>query len=163
MRHAAALLACASVLACSRERAAVDTSRASAVAQPAETPVRAAACPRTGHWSECALKLRLEQSGLAPHSTTETVGELPPWPETPITMKVGNGAIAFYLFPDSAKRRRSAEELTGIKYIRYPTPVSLRGETTIIENDNVLALLFSRNEHQRERVTDAITAGPPQP
>jgi hypothetical protein len=33
----------------------------------------------------------------------------------------------------------------------------------VIENDNLLALLFGKNEHQRERVSDALTAGPPQP
>ena len=37
----------------------------------------------------------------------------------------------------------------------------MRGETTAIQNDNLLALLFSRNEQQRERVSDALTAGPP--
>ena len=39
----------------------------------------------------------------------------------------------------------------------------MQGEATAIENDNLLALLFSRNEQQRERVADALTAGPPQP
>jgi hypothetical protein len=39
----------------------------------------------------------------------------------------------------------------------------MKAETTLIENDNALVLLFSQNEHQRERVADAITAGPPQP
>jgi hypothetical protein len=33
----------------------------------------------------------------------------------------------------------------------------------VIENDNLLALLFSKNEQQIERVSDALTAGPPQP
>ena len=39
----------------------------------------------------------------------------------------------------------------------------MKSETTVIQSDNVLVLLFSKNEHQRERVADAITAGPPQP
>ena len=39
----------------------------------------------------------------------------------------------------------------------------MKNETTVIENDNVLLLLFSKNEHQRERVADVITGGPPQP
>jgi hypothetical protein len=39
----------------------------------------------------------------------------------------------------------------------------MRGETTAIQNDNLLALLFSRSEQQRERVSDAFMAGPPQP
>jgi hypothetical protein len=39
----------------------------------------------------------------------------------------------------------------------------MRGETTAIQSDTLLALLFSRSEQQRERVSDALTAGPPQP
>ena len=34
---------------------------------------------------------------------------------------------------------------------------------TVIQNDNLLALLYSKNEQQRERVSDALMAGPPQP
>jgi hypothetical protein len=32
----------------------------------------------------------------------------------------------------------------------------------LIRNANLLAILHSRNDHQRERVSDALTAGPPQ-
>jgi hypothetical protein len=36
-------------------------------------------------------------------------------------------------------------------------------QATVIENDNLLALLFSQNDQQIERVSDALTAGAPQP
>ena len=39
----------------------------------------------------------------------------------------------------------------------------MRSQASVIENDNLLALLFSKNEQQIERVSDALTAGPPQP
>jgi hypothetical protein len=121
------------------------------------------ACPRTGHWSECLIKHRLEQSGLAPRVTKEKIGELPEMSGAPLTYLVGNAGMAVYLYPDSSARRAAAAKLDTAKFIPPSRDVSMRGEGTAIQNDNVLVLLFSRNEHQRERVADAVTAGPPQP
>jgi hypothetical protein len=42
-------------------------------------------------------------------------------------------------------------------------PQTINHERTIIESVNALGLLTSLNNHQRERVSDAITVGPPQP
>jgi hypothetical protein len=121
------------------------------------------ACPRTGHWSECQIKTRLEQSGLAPRATTEKVGDLPTVSGKPLTYMLGNAGLAVYLYSDSSARHAAAAKLDTAKFIPPSREVSMLGEGTAIQSDNVLVLLFSRNEHQRERVADAITAGPPQP
>ncbi len=123
----------------------------------------ASACPKTGHWTDCQVKLRLEQSGLAPAVASEPLKNLPTLPGTPTSYHVGSAALAVYLFPDSAARSRAAATLDTTKFIPPGKAVGMQGEATAIVNDNMLALLFSRNEHQRERVADAITAGPPQP
>ncbi|MES2179423.1 MAG: hypothetical protein V4550_16310 [Gemmatimonadota bacterium] len=120
-------------------------------------------CPRTGHWSECTIRIRLDQSGLAPLATTEPVGELPSLPGTPLLFRIGNAGLAAYLYTDTLARHNAAATLDTLKFIRQTTPVTMKGEATLIQNDNALVLLFSKNEHQRERVSDAITAGPPQP
>ena len=39
----------------------------------------------------------------------------------------------------------------------------MRSEGTAIGNGNLLVLLRTRREHLRERMADAIQAGPPQP
>jgi hypothetical protein len=80
-----------------------------------------------------------------------------------MTLMLGNAGVAVYFFPDTMSRHRAAATLDTAKFIPQTRPVSMKVETTRIENDNVLVLLFSRNEHQRERVADAITAGAPQP
>jgi hypothetical protein len=80
-----------------------------------------------------------------------------------MTLMLGNAGVAVYFFPDTMSRHRAAAALDTAKFIPQSRPVSMKAETTRIENDNVLVLLFSRNEHQRERVADAITAGAPQP
>lgn len=109
------------------------------------------------------MRIRLDQAGLAPQSGTDKVGELPKLAPKPITLTIGNAGIAYYLYPDTASRRSAAAGLDTSRFIAQTRPVSMKNETTLIENDNVLVLLFSKNEHQRERVADIITGGPPQP
>jgi hypothetical protein len=166
-RGAVALLCGAAtiVAACGRDRAPARDSAALA----ASTVVAAGSgrqgplCPRSGHWSECTIRIRLEQSGLAPQPTTDKVGDLPPIPGTPTLYHIGNAGVALYLFKDTLARHGAAATLDTAKFIAPSVAVGIHGEATAIQSDNLLALLFSRNEHQRERVSDAITAGPPQP
>ncbi|MEP6618828.1 MAG: hypothetical protein ABJE47_05920 [bacterium] len=131
--------------------------------QPPASTAAGPLCPRTGHWGECQLRIRLEQSGLAPVVTKEKVGDLPAATATPVLFQVGNAGIAAYFFPDTLARRTAAAALDTTKFIAPSRAVGIHAEATAIESDNALVILFSRNEHQRERVSDAITAGPPQP
>ena len=50
-----------------------------------------------------------------------------------------------------------------VKYARAARAPTMFTQATVIENDNLLGLLFSKNEQQIERVSDALTAGAPQP
>lgn len=122
---------------------------------------RKAACPRTGHWIDCQVRERLIRSGLAPRDTTREA--LPNLGPAPLVFRLGKGGLAVYLFTDSAARARAATTLDTVKYVRGERGPTVLSQATVIENDNVLGLLFSKNEQQIERVSDALTAGPPQP
>ncbi|MEO8333452.1 MAG: hypothetical protein ABI664_00670 [bacterium] len=163
-RSAAILIAAVMLGACGREKAAArDSAAAAAPATATAAKATSGTCPRTGHWGDCQLRARLGESGLAPRATSDKVGDLPPLPGKPTTLTLGNAGLAYYLFSDTLSRRRAAATLDTSKFIPQTRPVSMKSETTLIENDNLLVLLFSKNEHQRERVADAITAGAPQP
>jgi hypothetical protein len=109
------------------------------------------------------VRIRLDQSGLAPQRGSDKLGDLPTLAVKPVTLTIGNAGVAYYLYPDTVSRHAAGASLDTAKFIAQTRPVSMKSETTLIQNDNVLMLLFSKNEHQRERVADAITAGPPQP
>lgn len=164
-RAVAGAFAVAALAGCGRgEQPALDTATAQTAATGRPTGSAAgSACPRTGHWSACQITLRLEQSGLAPRATTEKVGDLPDVSEKPLTYMIGNAGLAIYVYADSTVRRAAAARLDTTRFIPPSRAVGMLGEGTAIQSDNVLVLLFSRNEHQRERVADAVTAGPPQP
>ena len=133
----------------------------SAGAGAATQETRAQPCPKTGHWSDCHVRERLIRSGLAPHDTTREA--LPALGPAPIVYRLGKGGLAVYIFADSTARTRAAASLDTVKYVRAPRGPTMLSQATVIENDNLIGLLFSKNEQQIERVSDALTAGAPQP
>jgi hypothetical protein len=151
--------------ACARERAPAADSAGGASGARSPVAIGGAGkptCPGTGHWSPCTVRKRLEAAGVAPQPAA-SLPDLPSLGATPALYTVGRSGLAIYLFADSAARSRAARALDTTRFISAAKELTMRGETTAIQSDNLLALLFSRNEQQRERVSDALTAGPPQP
>jgi hypothetical protein len=145
-----------------RTRAA--DSAATTRARPATSMAQGAAkpaCTRTGHWIPCQVRERLERSGLAPRDSS--IAELPSLGPSPTVFRIGKGGLAVYLFADSTTRARAATRLDTVTFVAAERPLTMLARATVIQNDNLLALLFSKNEQQRERVSDALMAGAPQP
>jgi hypothetical protein len=131
---------------------------AAASAMPSEARP---ACERTGHWIPCQVRQRLERSGLVPRDTSAE--DQPALGPAPTVFRVGRGSLAVYLFADSTARARSAAKLDTVKFVGAGHPLTMFSKATVIQNDNLLALLYSKNDQQIERVSDALMAGPPQP
>jgi hypothetical protein len=158
-------LLCVVLAGCARDRtAATDTTHVamSNTAATAGVAEGKPACPNTGHWTACGVLKRLESAGVAPQ-IAESLPDLPDVGAAPMRFKVGRAGLAVYLFADSTTRATAARRLDTLHFVSAAKELTMRGETTAIQNDNLLALLFSRSEQQRERVSDALTAGPPQP
>jgi hypothetical protein len=120
------------------------------------------ACPRTGHWSECQVRSSIERAGLVLRDTVFT-DDLPKLSTAPRTYRLGSALLATWLFADTSQRARAARSLDSTRFVPSAAPLTMQSVATAIENDNLLALFYGKNEHQRERVTDAFTAGAPQP
>jgi hypothetical protein len=126
------------------------------------------ACPATGLWAQCAVLYRLERAGLAPHlDSTAKVEEKSIGQgggATSFVVKVGLSArLEVFLYPDSAARIADASHLDRKQFVDATQEQTIKRERTLIENGNLVGLLTSINSHQRERVSDALTAGAPQP
>ena len=126
------------------------------------------ACPANGLWAQCAVMYRLERAGLAPHLDStgkveeKSIGRM--GGATSFVVKVGMLArLEVFLYPDSAARIADASHLDRKDFVGATQEQTIKRERTLIENANLVGLLTSLNSHQRERVSDALTAGPPQP
>lgn len=120
------------------------------------------ACPADGRWAECSLLKRLDEAGLAPQRDSSPV-TLAPLSRPGMHVTVGGSELDLFFYPDSASRARDEAKLDPKQYVAYDAPQTIRAEPTLIHSVNVIAILHSRRDQQRERVSDAITAGPPQP
>ena len=156
------------LIACGREREregqrpATESARAAVSVGTSKRVANGAVCPLTGLWSDCAVFQRLDRAGLAPRRDSTAATE-PPLTVTGTGLRIGNSDLEIYIYPDASARERDEARLDRTKYVASDAPVTVQAQPTLIRSANLIAILHSRNDHQRERVADALTAGPPQP
>jgi hypothetical protein len=164
--RAVLLLLVAGLGACAGDKPQMADSGRAIEVRIADTPLSAigtkAPCPATGLWQECSAFERLDRAGLAPRRDTSRVTEAPLTAQGHL-IRVGNSELELYFYPDEGGREREAGRIDRAKYVAYDEAMPLRPLPTLIQSANLIAILHSRNDHQRERVGDALSAGPPQP
>lgn len=122
------------------------------------------ACPANGTWAECSVIYRLERAGLAPKVDSSAKPAEPGLGGLAILFKIGLSAqLEIHLYADSAARVAATSALDRSQFVNGTQPQTIKRERTLIESSNLVGVLTSINGHQRERVSDALTAGPPQP
>ena len=142
---------------------AADTRQTTAAASAREASSDNSACPATGLWAECSAFKALDRAGLAPRRDSSTgVVHLDPLTRPGTRILLGGAELELFIYPSESERARDEARLDKHQYIEASDEPTLRGEPTLIRNVNLLAILRSRNDHQRERVSDALSAGPPQ-
>jgi hypothetical protein len=132
---------------------------------PAVVAVAPTRCPATGLWAECSVIYGLERAGVAPHAdSSSSAPEERSLSGTPLVLKIGVSArLEVFLYPDSAARIADGKKLDRNELVDGVRTQTIKRERTLIESGNLIGLLTSINAHQRERVSDALMAGAPQP
>ena len=117
-------------------------------------------CPGTGHWESCTVFDRLERAGLAPQRG-DTI-RFPFLHVAGLTWRLGRATIHVFRYRDSVSRHTDFIALDSAHARpRGDTLAAWPGTPTVLVNDNLLAILLSDNDEQVERVSLALTAGPP--
>jgi hypothetical protein len=120
------------------------------------------ACPADGLWHECSILERLDRAGLAPRKDSTQVNEAQ-LTQHGILVRLGSAELELFIYSDSAARAADEVKLPKAEFVDAGQPYTMRHERTLIRSANMLAILKSLRDIQRERVANAITAGPPQP
>jgi hypothetical protein len=107
---------------------------------------------------------RLERGGIAPHRDATAKVEEKALTGKSFAVTFGtNSRLEIFLYPDSTARIADAKKLDRTKLVDAQATQTINRERTLIENGNLVGLLTSLNDRLRERVSDALTAGAPQP
>jgi len=119
-------------------------------------------CPRTGQWAVCSLEKRLEQSGFVLRKTGDKNPRRLGFTVQPLAYELGRARLEIFIYPDDAVLARDVARMDTIA-------VAPRGQANdweipprFIRSANLIAVFLTRNEQQAERLTLAVTAGPPQ-
>ena len=160
-RRWAALAVAAAAVACGDgDRRAPAKSAAAAAPAPPAGAISPDDCPKSGAWRPCNVLDRLEAAGLAPsardsvrHSFLSVPGAV---------YALGRGELQLFLYPDSAARARDFARFDTMRVQPPDTTVAWPAEASLIQSNNLAAILLSANAAQVERVRLALTAGLPQ-
>jgi hypothetical protein len=87
----------------------------------------------------------------------------PPLSQRGALVRLGRAELELYVYADAPSRERDQAKLDRRKYLAADASIGMESQPTLVYSANLIAILHSRNDHQRERVSDAIAAGPPQP
>lgn len=124
--------------------------------------VASSPCPADGWWKECSLTARLLAAGMGVRldSAPATDSAIA---KPGLLYHIGRSTLQVFLFADSAERKAAVAKLDTTGFIGYEATQSYPPKTSMLQSGNLLALLVSQSETQRQRIGDAITAGAPQP
>lgn len=159
-----AMVLCAAACGNAKSPAPAATVGAQAALGPVKPLAPGPDCPATGLWAACSIMYRLDRAGLAPSVDSSGTPDEKMLTGTPLMLKIGFSAkIEIHVYQDSASRIADEKQIDRAQYVTPEQQQTMRRERTLIENANIVGLLTSINGHQRDRVADALMAGPPQP
>lgn len=160
-----AVVAVAALVAgCGSSSPSADTALTAGPIIAAAAPVPGdTTCPSTGLWARCTLFKRLEMAGLNVRKDSAAEVREPMLSVPGFEMPIARGRIRVFLYADSTSRRRDQAKLDPRAFITPRQSPGLLGERTLAPSANMLVLMEITNEQQRERIANAVMAGPPQP
>ena len=157
-------------LACGRSKDAqtADTSTAVATTVSTETDStqpRTDACPRTGLWAQCSVEKRLSQAGFVVRRVPDSVKRRSGFSVMPIAYILGRARLDVFIYPTAQAVAGEASKLdtalAGPRGARNQWGVGV--QPTFVRTANLIAVFLTDNPTQGERLSLALTAGPPQP
>ena len=148
-----------------------DSARDAALDVDTSQPVTAAAspapgdttCPANGLWARCSAIKSIDRAGLNTHADSAKVVTEESLSIPGFELPISRGKVRFFLYADSNSRRRDQRRLDSTRFVIPPREPGLRGERVLIPSANLLVLMDVANSRNRERIANALMAGPPQP
>jgi hypothetical protein len=179
MKRASLVFLALAVVACGKKEnaAAISDSSASSsreapvVLPPVTLPMPASvsaqqgakpACPHDGKWALCSVENRLRQAGFVVKHVDSTSARRKGFAVAPAVYSLGQARLEIFLYADSAAMAKDMMALdTAIAGPRGAPSQWGDIPPVLIRSANLAAVFLGSSPVQVERLTLAITAGPP--
>jgi hypothetical protein len=132
------------------------------VAAPAPAPGDTS-CPATGRWARCSAIKAIYRAGLNTHADEAKDVTEAPLSITGFELPLSRGVVRFFVYADSNSRRRDQMKLDSSKFAIPPREPVFGRQRALVPSANLLVLMDVSNSKNRERIANALMAGPPQP
>lgn len=123
------------------------------------------ACPRTGLWAQCSVEKRLSQAGFVVRRMPDSVKRRSGFTVMPIAYVLGRSRLDVFIYPTAdavtSETSRLDTTLAGPRGVRNQWGFGV--QPTFVRSANLIAVFLTDNPTQSERLSLALTAGPPQP
>lgn len=134
-------------------------------------PIRAApvavrgdtACPPTGLWARCSVFKAIERAGLNANRDSAKDFTEAPLSIPGIQIPIARGDLRIFLYADSNSRKRDGAKLDRTQFVLPHQEPGFKRQRTIVQSANLLVLMNVFMSLNRERIANALMAGPPQP
>ena len=170
MTHRTYLLLCMSVAACrggsSRPADSVFTGGHDTLGTSSSTVAASAKgspCPRTGLWALCSLEKRLSQAGFVVRPVTGPTPRRAGFGVAPAAYILGHARLEVFVYPDEVALSKDIAGLDTLTVSPRGKLGAWIGARTFVHSANLAVVFLTDSPVQAERLTLAITAGPPQP
>ena len=163
-RSSASLLI-ALVAACGgREKSASDSA---SVVSSQPTPVISApvtpdTCVKNGLWAACSVEKRLKQAGFVVTRLDSASADRDGFSVKPVIYSLGKTRLEVFLYKSESDASKDAALLDTLAVAPKGKTGSWASTPMFIRNTNLLGVIITENGRQAERVSLALTAGPPQ-
>jgi hypothetical protein len=169
------ILALAALAACTRsspENAGTGsstetTSNGVAAARPVAAGTAApisSGCPRTGKWALCSVENRLVRSGFVVRRVNGEPPRRAGFSVTPAVYTLGRSRLEVFIYPSESALAADVAKMDTVtaapRGAKNPWPFF---SPTFVRSANLAVVFLTDNATQAERLTNALTAGAPQP
>lgn len=128
---------------------------------PSSKPVTPG-CEHTGQWAECSLERRLKQQGFVVKRTDESVTRAGFTPK-PVIYMLGTSRLEAFFYRSEGALSKDMQSIDTVTAAPKGAAAPWPSTPVLIRSANLAAVFLGQSPRQIERLTLAITAGPPQP
>lgn len=120
-------------------------------------------CPRNGEWARCSVEKRLVQAGFVVRPVTSPIPRRMGFSVLPVVYTLGHSRLEVFLYASAEAVKTEVSKLDTLTAAPRGQKGAWESQPALVRSANLIAVFLTDSPQQAERLSLALTAGPPQP